>query len=455
MLDLSFDAIAKFYEAPLQLKANGESSSSTTSGGRWSAPSICSIGGLFPREGARLPDAAERKEVRDPLRPDHPLLHEHRAAGAGRRGVPPTDRVQDQDRLPGGEEYIGICRQVCERLGLPFRPEVIRYLLDEEHPRRGVRLSACHPNDVLSRVAEICRYEGVPLRLDNELWSGRAGTTSRSCEPKMNGFQIGIFQEIDGMSRRQERIIRKMMILSLVVHIVVFVMGSAISPLFPTIRFSPPVIVELTTHRCRNFRRILRRLRLRSRRWPVPTLSARLPTDRPRPVPPRSSPPPQGGGSINSTRGSQMCPRRLLPAGRGRRGGSRCVTGRMRPRQGRGFRPSRGPGEVRGTRKHLGELEARVRGSGRPGVGFGKETEASMMFGGAGDSAGEPIPGWIREMIRKRVRDRLPELEGVYADAIRRNPDLGGKLLVRFRIDPAGRSRAPNRPTAPSPTPRS
>jgi TonB family protein len=89
--------------------------------------------------------------------------------------------------------------------------------------------------------------------------------------------------------------------------------------------------------------------------------------------------------------------------------------------------------------KHLGELEARVRGSGRPGVGFGKETEASMMFGGAGDTAGEPIPAWIREMIRKRVRDRLPELEGVYADAIRRNGDLKGRLLVRFWINPSGR----------------
>ena len=42
-------------------------------------------------------------------------------------------------------------------------------------------------------------------------------------------------------------------------------------------------------------------------------------------------------------------------------------------------------------------------------------------------------------MIRKRVRDRLPELEGVYTDAIRRNPDLRGKLLVRFRIDPSGK----------------
>jgi len=76
----------------------------------------------------------------------------------------------------------------------------------------------------------------------------------------------------------------------------------------------------------------------------------------------------------------------------GKSEGFRCVTGRMRAPQGRGFRPGRCPGEVRGTWKHLGELEARVRGSGRPGVGFGMETEASMMFGGAGDSAGEPIP---------------------------------------------------------------
>ena len=92
------------------------------------------------------------------------------------------------------------------------------------------------------------------------------------------------------------------------------------------------------------------------------------------------------------------------------------------------FAPAVAPERSAAFGKHLGELEARVRGSGRPGVGFGKETEASMMFGGTGDAAGEPIPAWIREMIRKRVRDRLPELEGVYTDAIRRNPDLRGKI---------------------------
>jgi TonB family protein len=55
------------------------------------------------------------------------------------------------------------------------------------------------------------------------------------------------------------------------------------------------------------------------------------------------------------------------------------------------------------------------------------------------DLRGTATSSRIREMIRKRVRDRLPELEGVYADAIRRNPGLRGKLFVRFRIDSSGK----------------
>ena len=106
------------------------------------------------------------------------------------------------------------------------------------------------------------------------------------------------------------------------------------------------------------------------------------------------------------------------------------------------FAPAVAPERTAAMGKHLEELEGRLRRSGRPVVGFGKETEASMMFGGTGETAGEPIPAWIRDMIRKRVRDYLPELEGVYTDAIRRNPDLRGKLLVRFRIDPVGNDPA-------------
>jgi outer membrane biosynthesis protein TonB len=61
------------------------------------------------------------------------------------------------------------------------------------------------------------------------------------------------------------------------------------------------------------------------------------------------------------------------------------------------------------------------------------------MFGGTGTAGGDPIPPWIRDMIRKRVREHLPELEALYSAAFRRDPAIRGKLLVRFRIDPSGK----------------
>ena len=256
----------------------------------------------------------------------------------------------------------------------------------------------------------------------------------------MNGIQINIFQEIDGMSRRQERIIRKMMILSLVVHIVVFVMGSAISPLFPTMRFSPPVIVELTDAPVSELPE--------EEPAPPPQIASsarpdsfRASSDRPASTRPAPKQPPAARRWLDKLdAGIANVPEAPVTRREGKAGGIpvRHWTNEGPTKPG-DFAPAVAPEKSAALGKHLGELEARVRGSDRPGVGFGKETEASMMFGGAGDNAGEPIPAWIREMIRKRVRDRLPELEGVYADAIRRNPDLRGKLFVRFRIDPSGK----------------
>ncbi len=258
----------------------------------------------------------------------------------------------------------------------------------------------------------------------------------------MNGFQMNIFQfqEIDGMSRRQAQFIRKMIILSFVVHIVVFVMGSAISPLFPTMRFSPPVIVELTDAP-------VSELPEEPPAPPPPIASSARPessrasSDRPASTRPAPKQPPAARRWLDKLdAGMANVPEAPVTHREGKAGGIpvRHWTNEGPAKPG-DFAPAVGPEKSAALGKHMGELEARVRGSGRPGVGFGKETEASMMFGGVGDTAGEPIPAWIREMIRKRVRDRLPELEGVYSDAIRRNPDLRGKLFVRFRIDPTGK----------------
>jgi TonB family protein len=217
-------------------------------------------------------------------------------------------------------------------------------------------------------------------------------------------------------------------------------MGSAISPLFPTMRFSPPVVVELTDAPVSEL----------PEEPPAPpppiTSSARLESSRAssdrrastRPAP--TQPPAAKRWLDKLDAGMANVPEAPVTRREAKAGGIpvRHWTNEGLAKPG-DFAPAVGSEKSADLGKHMGELEARVRGSGRPGVGFGKETEASMMFGGVGDTSGEPIPAWIREMIRKRVRDRLPELEGVYADAIRRNPGLRGKLFVRFRIGPSGK----------------
>jgi len=251
----------------------------------------------------------------------------------------------------------------------------------------------------------------------------------------MNGFSA-----VNGLEQWQARVIRRMVILSVVVHGAALLLGSSLSTLFPAREFSGPVMVELTDAPMSELPEELP--------TPAPPVASsarpdsfRASPDRPASTRPAPKAPPAARRWLDKLdAGMANVPEAPVTRREGRAGGIpvRHWTndGPARPGD---FAPAVAPEMSGAFGKHLGELEARVRGSGRPGVGFGKETEASMMFGGAGDSAGEPIPAWIREMIRRRVRDRLPELEGVYADAIRRNPDLGGKLLVRFRIDPSGK----------------
>ena len=172
MLDLSLDRRSNFYEAPLQLKANGGVFLIDDLGRQLVRPYDLLNRWIVPLEKARdYLTLKNGKKFEIPF--DQIILFSTNieprqlADEAFLRRIGYKIKIDDLRE----EEYARIFRQVCERLGLAFRPEVVRYLLDEEHGRRGMRLSACHPNDVLSRVVEICQYEGTPLRLDNELVS--------------------------------------------------------------------------------------------------------------------------------------------------------------------------------------------------------------------------------------------------------------------------------------------
>lgn len=175
MLDLSFDPASRSYEAPLQLKANGGIFLIDDLGRQLVRPFDLLNRWIVPLEKARdYLTLQTGKKFEIPF--DQIILFSTNIEPRELADEAFLRRIGYKIRIDylGEEEYVKICRQVCWRLGIAFRPEPIRYLLDREHGGRNIRLSACHPNDILSRVIEISRYEGRKPVLDE-------GILARAC----------------------------------------------------------------------------------------------------------------------------------------------------------------------------------------------------------------------------------------------------------------------------------
>ena len=73
-------------------------------------------------------------------------------------------------------EYERIWRQECERLAVPFDPQLLRFVLRELYEAEGMPLVPCHPRDLLGMAMDRQRYTGRsgPLAPDDLLWAWRA-----------------------------------------------------------------------------------------------------------------------------------------------------------------------------------------------------------------------------------------------------------------------------------------
>lgn len=236
----------------------------------------------------------------------------------------------------------------------------------------------------------------------------------------------------------QARVIRWMMFFSVLFHAGAILLGTVVSSLYPDARPLPVMEVELTEAPPATV----------LEEEPPPPAGMASPDLRNEAPPDRAVRKPSGGKPVaaadrwlakldsslarvtdapvvGKTAKTGGLPVRHWESGSARRAGD--------------FPPEVAPERNLALGAHLEDLEGRIRRSGRPGVGIGEEREAAVMFGGAGSPSGEPLPAWIRDMIRRRVRGYLPELESAYSAAIRRNPQIKGKIVVRFRIGPSGK----------------
>lgn len=170
MLDLCFDPVSRCYEAPLQLKANGGAFLIDDLGRQMVRPFDLFNRWILPLEKGRdYLTLQSGKKFEIPF--DQVVLFSTNIEPKDLADEAFLRRLGYKIRIGhiGPSEYTAISRQVCARLGMEFRPGAVKHLIEEEHAARQVPLCACHPNDIFSRVAEICRYRGITPVLTNEI----------------------------------------------------------------------------------------------------------------------------------------------------------------------------------------------------------------------------------------------------------------------------------------------
>ena len=175
-LDLVFDDVNKFYEAPFQVKANG---------------GILLIDD-FGRQLVRPRDLLNRWIVPLENRIDYLTLHTGRKVEIPfdvlvvfSTNLPPKDLVDEaflrrlrhkiEVKDPSYEEYRTIFQQVAEQRGVNFSESGLAYLLQEWYIRRGRKLRASHPRDLCDQIIDIARYLNVRPEMTPEMINRAAG----------------------------------------------------------------------------------------------------------------------------------------------------------------------------------------------------------------------------------------------------------------------------------------
>ena len=185
MLDLRFNPIAKFYESPVQLKANGG----------------VFLVDDFGRQRMRPEDLLNRWIVPLESRVDYLTLHTGKkfqvpfdvlivfatnldpaslADEAFLRRIPYKIAIGD----PTLDQFSRIFEMNCRRRRLRYHQVLVAYLQRRHYAPMHRPLRACHPRDLLDQVTALCRYRGIEPVITRELLDAACASYFIDDEPR-------------------------------------------------------------------------------------------------------------------------------------------------------------------------------------------------------------------------------------------------------------------------------
>jgi hypothetical protein len=169
-LELLYHETGKYYEAPLQMKANGGMFLIDDFGrqpirpqdllNRWIVPLEKRIDYLNLVTGKKIAMPFEQLIVFSTNLDPKDLVDD-----AFLRRIKFKINIGD----PDVDEFRDIFRGVCLRRGIPYDEEMFRYMLETHYRPVGRPLRMCQPRDLIDQIIAIAKYKRVPVRLTPSL----------------------------------------------------------------------------------------------------------------------------------------------------------------------------------------------------------------------------------------------------------------------------------------------
>ncbi len=169
-LDLRFDPIAKFYEAPLQLKANGGMFLIDDFGRQRMAPDELLNRWIVPLESAI--DILRMQTGQTIEFPFRQLI-------IFATNLDPSDlvdaafmrRIQMKVEVSAPDEklFYQIFTAMCKVSNVPFDKDGFMHLINKWYRSGEQVMQAVHPRDIIKTLVAICEYESITPRLTSDL----------------------------------------------------------------------------------------------------------------------------------------------------------------------------------------------------------------------------------------------------------------------------------------------
>ncbi len=169
-LDLRYDPLAKIYEAPLQLKANGgmfliddfgrQQLSPKDLLNRWIVPLESHVDYLRLQSGQTLVVPFRELIVFSTNLDPYQLVDD-----AFLRRI----QVKVEVSSPDERLFFQIFTLMCKTYNIPFDKEAFLYLVQTWYHSQGRPMQSVHPRDILKTLRAICEYDGIPPQLSPSL----------------------------------------------------------------------------------------------------------------------------------------------------------------------------------------------------------------------------------------------------------------------------------------------